>query len=151
VLCPIFFFHCLQRLSHASGNMSSDDQSGIDQSPSSSPPPPPPPPPPSSSSVLDKDKHIERIISNRGLRTFLVVDHAANLRKGTKVSAIWHHGGEAFRHRGLMCRPIPSRTISRCRLSRRLPNSRFRNGMSNLRQMHGKVRLIWTRIRRPGL
>jgi hypothetical protein len=32
------FFHCLRRLFHASGNMSSDDQSGIDQSPL--PPPP---------------------------------------------------------------------------------------------------------------
>jgi hypothetical protein len=59
--------------------MSSDDQSGIDQSP----------PFPPSSSVPDKEKHIERIISNRGLRTFLVVDHTANLRKNSEASAIW--------------------------------------------------------------
>jgi hypothetical protein len=70
--------------------MSSDDQSGIDQSPPSSPPPPP-------SSVPDKEKHIERIINNRGLRTFLVVDHTANLRKNTKIFAIWHYGGERRR------------------------------------------------------
>ena len=72
--------------------MSSNDQSGLDQSPSSPPPAPPPPPPPSS--VPDTENHIERIIHNRGLRTFLVVDHTANLRKGTKVSAIWYLGGE---------------------------------------------------------
>jgi hypothetical protein len=72
--------------------MSSDDQSGIDQSPPSPPPPPPPP-----SSVSDKEKHIKRIINNRGLRTFLVVDHTANLRKNIKISAIWHYGGERRR------------------------------------------------------
>jgi hypothetical protein len=86
VYCVVshLFFHCLQRLSHASGNMLSDDQSGIDQSP----------PSPPSSLVLDKERYIERIINNQGLRTFLVMDHTANLRKGTKVSAIWYHGGE---------------------------------------------------------
>jgi hypothetical protein len=76
-------FHCLQRLSHASGNMSSDDLSGISQSPPSPPPPPPPPPP---FSVPDKEKHMERI--NRGQRTFLVMGHTANLRKNSKISAI---------------------------------------------------------------
>jgi hypothetical protein len=65
--------------------MSSDDQSGIDQST------------PPLSSILDKEKHIERIINNRGIQTFLVVDHTANLRKNSKVSAIWHHGGERRR------------------------------------------------------
>ena len=62
--------------------MSSDDQFGIDQSPSLPP-----------SSVPDKEMPIERII-NRGLRTYLVVDHTANQRKNSKISAIWHHGGE---------------------------------------------------------
>jgi hypothetical protein len=66
--------------------MSSDDQSGIDQS-SSLPP----------SSVPDKEMPIERIISNRGLRTYLVVDYTANLRKNSKISAIWHYGGERRR------------------------------------------------------
>jgi len=38
--------------------------------------------------VPDKGKCIKRIINNRGLRTFLVVDHTTNLRKNSKVSAI---------------------------------------------------------------
>src|SRR5947209_8643394 len=63
--------------------MSSDDQFGIDQSPSLPP-----------SSVPDKEMPIERIISNRGLRTYLVVDHTANQRKNSKISALWHHSGE---------------------------------------------------------
>jgi hypothetical protein len=79
------FFHCLQRLSHASGNMSFDDQSGINQSPTLHPP---------SSSVPDKEKHMERIINNRGLRTFFVMGHTANLRKNSKISAIQYHVGE---------------------------------------------------------
>jgi hypothetical protein len=58
--------------------MASDDQSDIDQPPTLPPP----------SSVPDKEAHIERIISNRGLRTFLVVDHIANLRKDSNVSDI---------------------------------------------------------------
>jgi hypothetical protein len=66
--------------------MSSDDQSGIDQS-SSLPP----------SSVPDKEMPIKRIITNRGLRTYLVVEHTANLRKNSKISPIWHYGGERRR------------------------------------------------------
>jgi hypothetical protein len=42
----------------------------------------------SSSSVPNQEEHIGRIVNNRGLRTFLIVGHTANLRK------IWHHGGE---------------------------------------------------------
>jgi hypothetical protein len=67
--------------------MSSDDQSGIDQSPTL----------PLPSSVPNQEEHIERIVNNRGLRTFLVVDYTANLRKNSKISAIWHHGGERRR------------------------------------------------------
>ena len=70
--------------------MSSDDQSDIDQSGIDQSPP-------LSSSVPGKERHIERVLNNRGLRTFLVVDHTANLRKNTKVSGIWHHGGERRR------------------------------------------------------
>jgi hypothetical protein len=67
--------------------MSSDDQSDIDQSPTL----------PLPSSVPNQEEHIERIVNNRGLRTFLIVDHTANLRKNSKISAIWHHGGERRR------------------------------------------------------
>jgi hypothetical protein len=68
-------------------NMSSNDQSGIDQSPA----------PPPLSSIPDRENHIERVINSRGIRTFLVVDHTADLRKNSKISAIWHHGGERRR------------------------------------------------------
>jgi hypothetical protein len=50
-----------------------------------------------SSSFPNPDNHTERILTSEGLRTFLVVDHTANLRKNTKISAIWHHGGERRR------------------------------------------------------
>jgi hypothetical protein len=39
----------------------------------------------------------ERIFSNKGMRGFLIVDHSANLRKNSKISAIWHHGDERRR------------------------------------------------------
>jgi hypothetical protein len=39
----------------------------------------------------------ERILTKKGLREFLVVDHTANVRKNSKISAIWHHGGERRR------------------------------------------------------
>jgi hypothetical protein len=68
--------------------MSSNDQSGIDQSPA-------PPPPPSS--IPDRETLIERVINSREIRTFLIVDHTANLRKNSKISAIWHYGGERRR------------------------------------------------------
>ena len=67
--------------------MPSDDQSDIDQSPIL----------PLPSLVPNQEEHIERIVNNRGLRTFLIVDHTANLRKNSKISAIWHHGGERRR------------------------------------------------------
>jgi hypothetical protein len=63
--------------------MSSDDQSDIDQSPTL----------PLLSSVPNQEEYIERIVNIRGLRTFLVIDHTANLRKNSKISAIWYHGG----------------------------------------------------------
>jgi hypothetical protein len=86
--CPVSSFHCLQCLSHTSGNMSSNDQSGIDQSPAS---------PPLPSSIPDRETPIERVINSRGIRIFLVVDYTANLRKNSKISTIWHHGGERRR------------------------------------------------------
>jgi hypothetical protein len=67
--------------------MSSNDQSDIGQSPTL----------PLPSSVSNQEEYIERVVSNRGLRIFLVVDHTANLRKNSKISAIWHHGGERRR------------------------------------------------------
>ena len=54
-------------------------------------------PEPSFPTLPDKEQHTERILTKRGLREFLVVDHTANVRKNSKISAIWHHGGE--RHR----------------------------------------------------
>ena len=71
--------------------MSSHDQSSIDQSGIDESPPLPP------SSIPGQEKPIERIINNRGIRTFLVMDHTANLRKNSKISAIWYHGGERRR------------------------------------------------------
>jgi hAT family C-terminal dimerisation region len=41
--------------------------------------------------VPNQEERIERVVSNRGLRTFLVVDHTANLRKNSKISVIWHY------------------------------------------------------------
>jgi hypothetical protein len=70
---------------HPLSKMSSSDESGIDQ------------PIPSSSTLPEKERHTERVLGKRGLQEFLVVDHTANLRKNTKISAIWHHGGERRR------------------------------------------------------
>jgi hypothetical protein len=77
--------------------MSSDDQSGINQSSIDQPSVDQSSSLPSSSSVPDNGKHIKRIVDGRGLRTFLVVDYTANLRKNSKISAIWRHGGERRR------------------------------------------------------
>ena len=65
--------------------MSSSDESGIDQAVSSS------------STLPDRERHTKRVLGKRGLQEFLVVDHTANLRKNTKISPIWHHGGERRR------------------------------------------------------
>jgi hypothetical protein len=59
--------------------MSSDDESGIAQ------------PSLSSSFLPNKERHIERLVNSREIRTFLIVDHTGNLRKISKTSAIWHH------------------------------------------------------------
>jgi hypothetical protein len=77
--------------------MSSDDQSGINQSSIDQPSVDQSSSLPSSSSVPDNGKHIKRIVDGRGLRTFLIVDYTANLRKNSKISAIWRHGGERRR------------------------------------------------------
>jgi peptidase E len=39
----------------------------------------------------------ERVVSRNGVREFLIVEHIANVRKNSKTSAIWHHGGERRR------------------------------------------------------
>jgi hypothetical protein len=49
------------------------------------------------STIPNKERHTERVIGRRGLREFLVVDHTANLRKNSKISPIWKHGGERRR------------------------------------------------------
>jgi hypothetical protein len=51
----------------------------------------------SNSALPDQERHTERVISRTGVREFLVVEHTANVRKNTKISAIWHHGGERRR------------------------------------------------------
>src|SRR5277367_6026488 len=65
--------------------MSSSDESGTDL-PSSS-----------SSTFPNKERYTERILGRRGCREFLIVDHTANRRKNSKVSAIWRYGQE-WRH-----------------------------------------------------
>jgi hypothetical protein len=45
----------------------------------------------------DKEQYTERILIKKGLREFLVVNHTANIRKNSKISAIWYYRGE--RHR----------------------------------------------------
>ena len=51
----------------------------------------------SSSALPDKGRHAERLMGRKGLREFLIIEHTANLRKNSKISAIWHHGGERRR------------------------------------------------------
>jgi hypothetical protein len=51
----------------------------------------------SSSALPNKERHTERVLGKKGLREFLVVEHTANLRKNSKISAIWHHGEERRR------------------------------------------------------
>jgi hypothetical protein len=52
---------------------------------------------PSSSTNPDKGQHIECVLTNKGVREFLVIEHTANLRNNTKISAIWYHGDERRR------------------------------------------------------
>jgi hypothetical protein len=74
----IYYTHSIER-------MSSSDESGAELSR------------PSSATLPDGEKHTERILGRRGYREFLIVEHTANLRKNTKISAIWHHGEERRR------------------------------------------------------
>ena len=48
----------------------------------------------STSALPDQERHTERVVSRNRVREFLVVEHTANMRKNSKTSAIWHHGGE---------------------------------------------------------
>ena len=47
--------------------------------------------------VVPNIEHTERVLNSKGLRTFLVIDHTANQRQGSKLSGIWLHGGERRR------------------------------------------------------
>jgi len=51
----------------------------------------------SNSALPDQERHTERVVGRSGVREFLVVEHTANVRKNSKISAIWHHGGERRR------------------------------------------------------
>jgi hypothetical protein len=51
----------------------------------------------SNSAIPDQERHTERVVSRNGIREFLVVEHISNVRKNSKISAIWHHGGERRR------------------------------------------------------
>ena len=47
-----------------------------------------------SSMVRDAAQRRERVLNRKGLREFLVVEHTANVRKGSRISSIWLHGDE---------------------------------------------------------
>jgi hypothetical protein len=47
----------------------------------------------SNSALPDQERHTERVVNRNGAREFLIIEHTANVRKNTKISAIWHHGG----------------------------------------------------------
>ncbi len=46
---------------------------------------------------ISQDGDIEYVGSRKGPRQYLVVDHTANQRSGSKISTIWHHGNERRR------------------------------------------------------
>jgi hypothetical protein len=46
------------------------------------------------STFPNKEQHTERILGRRGCRESLIVDHTANRRKNSKISAIWQHRQE---------------------------------------------------------
>jgi hypothetical protein len=49
------------------------------------------------SSAIAPDGDIERIGTPKDVQQFLMIDHTANQRSGSKISAIWHHGVERRR------------------------------------------------------
>ena len=51
----------------------------------------------SNSALPSQERHTERVVSQNGMREFLVIEHTANVRKNSKILAIWHHGGERRR------------------------------------------------------
>jgi hypothetical protein len=51
-------------------------------------------------------KDTERVVSWNGVREFLFVEHTANVRKNSKISAIWHRGGDADTLMIVVCRGI---------------------------------------------
>jgi hypothetical protein len=48
-------------------------------------------------SLTPQDEAIERLYTRNGTRQFLVIDHSANQRSNSKISAIWDYGGERWR------------------------------------------------------
>jgi hypothetical protein len=51
----------------------------------------------SDSALPNQGRHTGRVVSRNGVREFLVVEHTTNVRKNSKISAIWHHSGERRR------------------------------------------------------
>jgi hypothetical protein len=49
------------------------------------------------STFLIKKDTLNVSLAGTECRELLVVEHTANMRKNTKISAIWHHGGERQR------------------------------------------------------
>lgn len=70
---------------HLPVEMASSDESGIEQVIASS------------SALPNKERHTERVLRKKELREFLVIGHTTNLRKNSKISVIWYHGGERWR------------------------------------------------------
>ena len=88
LLCGDFYFlpsHLISFFLLLPIEMASSDESGTEEAIASS------------STLPNKERHTERLLGRKGLREFLAVEHTANLRKNSKVSAIWHHGGERRR------------------------------------------------------
>jgi len=84
----------------------------------------------SNSALPDQERHTERVVGRSGVRKFLVVEHTANVRKNSKISAIWHHGGERRRlddHSMERYWPTPTGTQSIGGLTRvkRVTSTRF--------------------------
>ena len=73
--------HLISSFLHPPVEMASSDESGTEQA--------------IASSLALPNK--ERLQGRKGLREFLIVEHTANLRKNSTISAIWDYGGERRR------------------------------------------------------
>jgi hypothetical protein len=60
--------------------------------------------------VPDAAQHTERVLNRKDLREFLIMEHTADVRKGSRISSVWLHRGERRRidyrsmHRYWRCR-----------------------------------------------